>query len=152
MATAFGNINVSFLWIFPQISDNATDERYCGILDRLQQAIRRKRPEFMRQNFIIITTKPVVLPLTGLALTTALRLGGCGSHSSNPDFALSDCHFFEIVTNRLVGKTFAIDDVIKQGLSSWLQTFAIYFFYTEMEALILWQNRRLNISDDYTEL
>jgi len=67
----------------------------------------------------------------------ALRLGGCGSASYSPDFVLSDCHFFEIVTNHLAGKRFGIDDDIKQGLTSWLQTFAIYFFNTEMKDLIL---------------
>jgi hypothetical protein len=122
------------------------------ILDRLQQAIRRKRPGFMRQDFIIITTTPVVLLLTGLITNYGTAAGRLWITSYSPDFALSDCHFFEIVTNRLAGKRFATDGDIKQGLSSWLQTFAIYFFYTGMKALILWQNRRLNISDDYTEV
>jgi len=51
---------------FLQTSDTATDERYYGMLDRLQQVIRRKKPGFMRQDIIIITTTPVVLLLTGL--------------------------------------------------------------------------------------
>jgi hypothetical protein len=36
---------------FLQISDTATDKCYCGLLARLQQAIRCKRPGFMCQNF-----------------------------------------------------------------------------------------------------
>ena len=57
--------------------DIATDEGYCGILDRLKQAIRRKSPWFMRQVCAIITTTPVVLLLTELVTnygTAAWRL------------------------------------------------------------------------------
>jgi hypothetical protein len=86
-----------------------------------------------------------------LSLTTPQRLGECGSPPYSRDFALIDCHFFEIFTKHLAGKRFAADDDIKQAPTSWLQTFAIYFFDGGMKALIPWQNRRLNISDDYME-
>jgi len=76
MAIGFGNIRCALPLDFLQPSDTATDERYCDILDMLQQAIRRKSPGFiMHQEFIIITVTPVVLFLIELVTNCATAAG-----------------------------------------------------------------------------
>jgi hypothetical protein len=94
MATVFWDHKYALPVDFLQLSDSATTERFCGKLERLQQAIRRKRLGFLRQDFIIITITPGFLLLTGLvtnydALAGKLWTTLLGVPISGPVIAIS---------------------------------------------------------------
>jgi hypothetical protein len=61
-------------------------------------------------------------------------------------------HFFGFLTKHLVGKEFAADGKVKQGVTPWLQAHNTDHFYVRTQAVLPWRFKCLNISSGSVEV
>jgi len=108
--------------------DIVTGERFCGTLERLRHAIRRKKTRFAAPrpcHFAWYRRASYSKP--SLWLVQAMRPGDSGPSSR------SRADWTGLVKKLLVGKRFETDTDLKQPVTSWLQTLDTDFLCAGMQ-------------------
>ena len=103
---------------------------YCQQLDKLNAAIKEKRPELINRK-VVIFHQDNARPHTSLVTRQKLRELDWElliPPPYSPDLASSDYHLFRSLQNSLNGETFGNDEAIKSHL---VQFFAILFSFFE---------------------
>ncbi|GFN86520.1 histone-lysine N-methyltransferase SETMAR [Plakobranchus ocellatus] len=98
--------------------------RYCSTLDRLKEAIGRKRPGLLRR---------------GVA---SLR---------RPDLAPSDFHLFGPLKRHLGGMAFETEDDLISELRKWFDNLDVDFFRVGINSLLSRWQKCIDLHGDYVE-
>lgn len=152
MATVFWDCRGILLVDFLPSGESVTAGRYCETLDRLREAVRRKRPGLLSNGVILLHDNAT--PHT--AGTTRLWLDRYNwevldhpSHS--PDLAPCDFHLFGPLKRSLSGKHFNSDDELKDAVLQFLVQLDGSFYWEGMVSLIDRWDKCLNKFGDYVE-
>ncbi|GFO44700.1 histone-lysine N-methyltransferase SETMAR [Plakobranchus ocellatus] len=126
--------------------------RYCSTLDRLKEAIRRKRPGLLRRG--VVLQHDNATPHS--ANLTQQWLQRCGweilphpAHS--PDLAPSDFHLFGPLKRHLGGMAFETEDDLISELRNWFDNLDVDFFRVGINSLLSRWQKCIDLHGDYVE-
>ncbi|GFN81199.1 histone-lysine N-methyltransferase SETMAR [Plakobranchus ocellatus] len=111
--------------------------RYCSTLDRLKEAIRRKRPGLLRRGVVLqhYNATPHSANLTQQWLQRyGWEILPHPAHSS--DLALSDFHLFGPLKRHLGGMAFETEDDLISELRNWFDNLDVDFFRVGINSLL----------------
>ncbi|GFO06154.1 collagen alpha-1(iv) chain [Plakobranchus ocellatus] len=129
MATVFWDVKgVILLDILPQ-GQCINAARYCSTLDRLKEAIRRKRPGLLRRG-VVLQHDNATPHSANLTQQWLQRYGWeILPHPAHcPDLAPSDFHLFGPLKRHLGGMAFETEDYLISKLRNWFDNLDVDFF------------------------
>ncbi|GFO41538.1 histone-lysine N-methyltransferase SETMAR [Plakobranchus ocellatus] len=129
MATVFWDAKgVILLDILPQ-GQCINAARYCSTLDRLKEAIRRKRPGLLRRG-VVLQHDNATPHSANLTQQWLQRYGWeiLPHPAHSPDLASSDFHLFEPLKRQLGGMAFKTEDDLISELRNWFDNLDVDFF------------------------
>ncbi|GFO43565.1 histone-lysine N-methyltransferase SETMAR [Plakobranchus ocellatus] len=103
--------------------------RYCSTLDRLKEAIRRKRPGLLRRG-VVLQHDNATPHSANLTQQWLQRYGWeiLPHPAHNPDLAPSDFHLFGPLKRHLGGMAFETEDDLISELRDWFDNLDVDFF------------------------
>ncbi|GFU00094.1 histone-lysine N-methyltransferase SETMAR [Trichonephila clavipes] len=101
--------------------------RYCVILSKLKEAIRKKRHGLLKSGVLLLDDSAME---THNHITT-LGWGRLHHSSYSPDFALSDFHVFPALKKNLIRRSFESNAEIKQAVKGFFRMQSPEFFLEE---------------------
>ncbi|GFO42107.1 histone-lysine N-methyltransferase SETMAR [Plakobranchus ocellatus] len=141
MATVFWDAKgVILLDILPQ-GQCINAARYCSTLDRLKQAIRRKRPGLLRRG-VVLQYDNATLHSANLTQQWLRRYSWeiLPHPAHSPDLAPSDFHLFGPLKRHLGGMAFETEDDLISELRNWFDNLDVDFFRVSINSLLSrWQ-------------
>lgn len=152
MATVFWDVRGILLVDFLPPGETINAARYCQTLDRLREAIRRKRPGHL--------TKGVTLQHDNATPHTAkMTQDWLKRHNwenlphppHSPDLAPSDFHLFGPLKQHLAGQRFDDDDDLTEEVTNWLKTLDEKFLRRGMYSLLHRWQKCIDLHGDYVE-
>ncbi|GFN76747.1 histone-lysine N-methyltransferase SETMAR [Plakobranchus ocellatus] len=152
MATVFWDAKgVILLDILPQ-GQCINAARYCSTLDRLKEAIRRKRPGLLRRGVVLQhdNTTPHSANITQQWLQRyGWEILPHPAHS--PDLAPSDFHLFGPLKRHLGGMAFETEDDLISELRNWFDNLDVDFFRVGINSLLSRLQKCIDLHGDYVE-
>ena len=152
IATVFWDVNYVLLVDFLPPGETIHAVRYCKTLDRLREAVRRKRPGRLTKGVILQhdnatphttnLTKDWLRKYDWHVLTYPLH---------SPDLAPSDYHLFEPLKSHLAGQWFHADEDLIETVRVWLRSLDVTFFREAMFSLLQRWQKCIDRNDDYIE-
>ena len=129
MATVFWDAQGILLVDFLPPGETINAARYCQTLNKLREAVRRKRPGRLTEG--VILQHDNATPHTANITKDWLRKYGWEvlihpPHS--PDLAPSDYHLFGPLKRHLAGQRFHADEDLIEEVRMWLQSLEVTFF------------------------
>ncbi|GFO01287.1 histone-lysine N-methyltransferase SETMAR [Plakobranchus ocellatus] len=115
--------------------------RYCSTLDRLKEAIRRKRPGLLRRG-VVLQHDNAIPHSANLTQQWLQRYGWeiLPHPAHSPDLAPSDFHLFGPLKRHLGGMAFEIEDDLISELRNWFDNLDVDFFR------VVWSVLHINVS------
>ncbi|GFO05042.1 histone-lysine N-methyltransferase SETMAR [Plakobranchus ocellatus] len=126
--------------------------RYCSTLDRLKEAIRRKRPGLLRRGAVLQhdNATPHSANLTQQWLQRySWEILPHPAHS--PDLAPSDFHLFGPLKRHLGGMAFETEDDLISELRNWFNNLDVDFFRVGINSLLSRWQKCIDLHGDYIE-
>ncbi|GFN87767.1 ribonuclease hi [Plakobranchus ocellatus] len=126
--------------------------RYCSTLDRLKEAIRRKRPELLRRGVVLQhdNATPNSANLTQQWLQRyGWKILPHPAHS--PDLAPSDFHLIGPLKRHLGGMAFETEDDLISELRNWFDNLDVDFFRVGINSLLSRWQKCIDLHGDYVE-
>ncbi|GFN96196.1 histone-lysine N-methyltransferase SETMAR [Plakobranchus ocellatus] len=115
--------------------------RYCSTLDRLKEAIRRKRPGLLRRG--VVLQHDNATPHSANLTQQWLQRDGweiLPHPAHSPDLAPSDFHLFGPLKRHLGGMAFETEDDLISELRNWFDNLDVDFFRVGINSLLSrWQ-------------
>ncbi|GFN82806.1 guanine nucleotide exchange factor vav2 [Plakobranchus ocellatus] len=126
--------------------------RYCSTLDRLKEAIRRKRPGLLRRG--VVLQHDNATPHSANLTQQWLQRYGCEilphpAHS--PDLAPADFHLFGPLKRHLGGMAFETEDDLISELRNWFDNLDVDFFRVGINLLPSRWQKCIDLHGDYVE-
>ncbi|GFO19279.1 histone-lysine N-methyltransferase SETMAR [Plakobranchus ocellatus] len=152
MATVFWDAKgVILLDILPQ-GQCINAARYCSTLDRLKEAIRRKRPGLLRRG-VVLQHDNATPHSANLTQQWLLRHGWeiLPHPAHSPDLAPSDFHLFGPLKRHLGGMAFEIEDDLISELRNWFDNLDVDFFQVGINLLMSCWQKCIDLHGDYVE-
>ncbi|GFN89121.1 histone-lysine N-methyltransferase SETMAR [Plakobranchus ocellatus] len=115
--------------------------RYCSTLDRLKEAIRRKRPGLLRRD-VVLQHDNATPHSANLTQQWLQRYGWeiLPHPVHSPDLAPSDFHLFGPLKRHLGGMAFETEDDLISELRNWFDNLDVDFFRVGINSLLShWQ-------------
>jgi len=152
MATVFWDAQGVLLVDFTPHGQTVNAARYCQTLNKLRDAVRRKRPG-------LLSKRPIMLHDNATPHTAAVtrqwfdryRWEVLEHPPHSPDLAPSDYHLFGPMKRHLSGKRFTSDDEVVKEVRNWLAALDGDFFNQGIFALVHRWDKCLNREGDYVE-
>jgi len=152
MATVFWDAKgVLLVDILPH-GETINAVRYCKTMDRLREAVRRKRPGLLQKGVVLLHDNAT--PHTAnLTQEWFQRYGWevLPHPPHSPDLAPSDFHLFGPLKRHLSGKRFQSDDAVVAEVHTWLKSLDGNFFTEGILALVPRWDKCINLYGDYVE-
>ena len=142
MATVFWDAQGVLLVDFLPRGETVNAIRYCQTLDRLREAIRRKRPGRLRQGVLLQhdNATPHTAKLTQDWLQR-YKWEVLPHPPHSPDLAPSDYHLFGPLKIHLARQRFTKDDDLIENVTNWLYSLDENFLRDGIYSLVhRWQN------------
>ncbi|GFN92840.1 histone-lysine N-methyltransferase SETMAR [Plakobranchus ocellatus] len=152
MATVFWDAKgVSLLDILPQ-GQCIIAARYCSTLDRLKEAIRRKRPGLLRRG-VVLQHDNATPHSANLTQQWLQRYGWeiLPHPAHSPDLAPSDFHLFGPLKRHLGGIAFETEDDLISELRNWFDNLDVDFFRVGINSLLSRWQKCIDLHGDYVE-
>ena len=139
MGTVFWDSRGVLLFETLQPGETINAARYCQTLDKLREAIRRKRPRQLTNG--VILQHDNATPHTARVTQGWLEKYGFLPHPPHsPDLAPSDYHLFGPLQRELAGKRFDDDEELVDHVQKWLQNLDGSFFREGIYSMVRrWQ-------------
>ncbi|GFN75555.1 apolipoprotein d [Plakobranchus ocellatus] len=121
--------------------------RYCSTLDRLKEAICRKRPGLLRRGVVCFQHDNATPHSANLTQQWLQRYGWeiLPHPAHNPDLAPSDFHLFGPLKRHLGGMAFETEDYLISELRNWFDNLDVDFFRMGINSLLSgWQNASIS--------
>ncbi|GFO48313.1 histone-lysine N-methyltransferase SETMAR [Plakobranchus ocellatus] len=111
--------------------------RYCSTLDRLKEAIRRKRPGLLRRG-VVLQHDNATPHSANLTQQWLQRYGWeiLPHPAHSPDLAPSDFHLFGPLKRHLGGMAFETEDDLISELRNWFDNLDVDFFRVGINSLL----------------
>ena len=141
MATGFWDAQGVLLVDFLPRGETVNAIRYCQTLDRLREAIRRKRSGRLRQGVLLQhdNATPHTAKLTQ-DLLQRYKWEVLPHPPHSPDLAPSDYHLFGPLKRHLAGQRFTKDDDLIENVTNWLYSLDENFLRDGIYSLVhRWQ-------------
>ncbi|GFO34491.1 histone-lysine N-methyltransferase SETMAR [Plakobranchus ocellatus] len=126
--------------------------RYCSTLDRLKEAIRRKRPGLLRRG-VVLQHDNATPHSANLTQQWLQRYGWeillHPAHS--PDLAPSDFHLCGPLKRHLGGMAFETEDDLISELRNWFDNLDVDFFRVGINSLLSRWQKCIDLHGDYVE-
>ncbi|GFO32281.1 histone-lysine N-methyltransferase SETMAR [Plakobranchus ocellatus] len=126
--------------------------RYCSTLDRLKEAIRRKRPGLLRRG-VVLQHDNATPHSANLTQQWLQRYGWENfphpAHST--DLAPSDVHLFGPLKRHLGGMAFETEDDLISELRNWFDNLDVDFFRVGINSLLSRWQKCIDLHGDYLE-
>lgn len=152
MATVFwDHLGVIHLEFLPP-GTTITARTYCQTLDRLREAIRRKRPGALREGVLLLhdNARPHTAQLTRDHVTR-FNWEVLEHPAYSPDLAPSDFHLFGPMKKHLQGQRFNTVQEAQDAVKTWLNSLDTDFFHSGIDALVTRCTKCLDKYGDYVE-
>ena len=152
MATVFLDAQGVLLVDFLPRGETVNAIRYCQTLDRLREAIRRKRPGRLRQGVLLQhdNATPHTAKLTQDWLQR-YKWEVLPHPPHSPDLAPSDYHLFGPLKRHLAGQRFTKDDDLIENVTNWLYSLDENFLRDGIYSLVHRWQKCCNLHCDYVE-
>jgi histone-lysine N-methyltransferase SETMAR len=152
MATVFWDVHGVLLVEFQERGQTVNAASYCALLERLKQAILRKRRGLMTKGVILLhdNARPHTARLTQATIDN-LGIEVLPHPPYSPDLAPSDYHLFGPMKKMLGGQKFASDPEVQEAVRGWLAKQPPTFFSTGIQKLVARWDKCLNVSGAYVE-
>ncbi|GFO41719.1 histone-lysine N-methyltransferase SETMAR [Plakobranchus ocellatus] len=126
--------------------------RYCSTLDRLKEAIRRKRPGLLRRG-IVLQHDNATPHSANLTQQWLQRYGWeiLPHPAHSPDLALFDFHLFGPLKRHLGGMAFETEDDLISELWNWFDNLDVDFFRVGINSLLSRWQKCIDLHKDYVE-
>lgn len=152
MATVFWDAKgVLLVDILPQ-GETINALRYCETIDRLREAVRRKRPGLLRKGVVLLHDNAT--PHTANVTKQWFERYGwevLPHPPHSPDLAPSDFHLFGPLKRHLSGKRFNTNEEVVANMNVWLKSLDQDFFGVGIFALVHRWDKCINLYGDYVE-
>ncbi|GFN88469.1 histone-lysine N-methyltransferase SETMAR [Plakobranchus ocellatus] len=126
--------------------------RYCSTLDRLKEAIRRKRPGLLRRGVVLQHDNATAHSAN---LTQQWLQRNCWEifppPAHSPDLAPTDFHLFGPLKRHLGGMAFETEDDLISELRNWFDNLDVDFFRVRINSLLSRWQKRIDLHGDYIE-
>ena len=152
MATIFWDSEGVLLVDFTPRGQTVNAASFCQTLNRLREAIRRKRPGRLREGVVLLhdNATPHTANLTRQWLENfGWEVLPHPPHS--PDLAPSDFHLFGHLKRHLSGSRFDTDDEVVADVKQWLRSLDAPLFRDGMFALLHRWQKCLDVNGDGVE-
>jgi histone-lysine N-methyltransferase SETMAR len=152
MATIFWDSQGIILIDFLPRGETINAVRYCQTLNKLREAIRRKRPGRLTEG--VILQHDNATPHTANITKDWLHKYGWEvlTHPPHsPDLAPSDYHLFMPLKRHLAGKRFDADEDLIQDVRTWLQNLDVNFCREGIYSLMHRWQKCIDRNGDYVE-
>ena len=152
MATVFWDVHGVLLVEFQEHGRTVNVASYCAILQRLKQAILRKRRGLITKGVLLLhdNARPHTARLTQ-ETTDNLGFELLPHPPYSPDLAPSDYHLFGPLKKMLGGQKFASDAEVQEAVRGWLAKQPPSFFLTGIQKLVTRWDKCLNVYGGYVE-
>ncbi|GFN78594.1 histone-lysine N-methyltransferase SETMAR [Plakobranchus ocellatus] len=126
--------------------------RYCSTLDRLKEAIRRKRPGLLRRG-VVLQHDNATPHSANLTQQWLQRYGWeiLPHPAHSPDLAPSDFHLFGPLKRHLGGMAFETEDDLISELRNWFDNLDVDFFRVGINSLLSRWQKCIDLHGDYVE-
>ncbi|GFO44206.1 histone-lysine N-methyltransferase SETMAR [Plakobranchus ocellatus] len=126
--------------------------RYCSTLDRLKEAIRRKRPGLLRRG-VVLQHDNATPHSANLTQQWLQRYGWeiLPHPAHSPDLAPSDFHLFGSLKRHLGGMAFETEDDLISELRNWFDNLDVDFFQVGINSLLSRWQKCIDLHEDYVE-
>ncbi|GFO30415.1 histone-lysine N-methyltransferase SETMAR [Plakobranchus ocellatus] len=126
--------------------------RYCGTLDRLKEAIRRKRPGLLRRG-VVLQHDNATPHSANLTQQWLQRYGWeiLPHPAHSPDLAPSDFHLFGPLKRHLGGMAFETEDDLISKLRNWFDNLDVDFFRMGINSLLSRWQKCIDLHGDHVE-
>ena len=152
MATVFWDAKGILLLDILEPGHTVNANRYCQTLDKLKEAVRRKRPGRLTSG--VLLQHDNATPHTANATQDWIRRFGwevLPHPPHSPDLAPSDYHLFGPMKRHLSGQRFTDDDDLVEAVKDWLKSLDEKFFREGIFSLIQRWNKCVQRDGDYIE-
>ena len=152
MATVFWDTKGVLLVDFTPQGQTVNAVRYCETLDRLREAVRRKRQGRLREGVILLHDNAT--PHTANLTKEWFKRYGwevLPHPPHSPDLAPSDYHLFGPLKRHLSGKRFSTDDDVVTEVQGWFKSLDAKFYEEGIRALVHRWEKCVNLDGDYVE-
>ena len=152
MATVFWDSKGILLVDFLQPGQTINATRYCETLNKLREAVRRKRPGRLSSG--VIFQHDNATPHTANLTREWLETYGWEALSHpphSPDLAPSDFHLFGPLKRYLGGKRFNDDEELISAVQTWLKSLDVNFFKDGVFSLLSRWQKCVDLHGDYIE-
>ncbi|GFO45350.1 transposase [Plakobranchus ocellatus] len=124
----------------------------CSTLDRLKEAIRRKRPGLLRRG-VVLQHDNATPHSANLTQQWLQRYGWeiLPHPAPSPDLAPSDCHLFGPLKRHLGGMAFETEDDLISELRTWFDNLDVDFFRVGINSLLSRWQKCIDLHGDYVE-
>ncbi|GFO21960.1 reverse transcriptase [Plakobranchus ocellatus] len=132
--------------------NNKAALRYCSTLDRLKEAIRRKRPGLLRRG-VVLQHDNATPHSANLTQQWLQRYGWeiLPHPAHSPDLAPSDFHLFGPLKRHLGGMAFETEDDLISELRNWFDNLYVDFFPVGINSLLSRWQKCIHLHGDYVE-
>ncbi|GFO22844.1 transposase [Plakobranchus ocellatus] len=126
--------------------------RYCSTLDRLKEAIRRKKPGLLRRG-VVLQHDNATPHSANLTQQWLQRYGWeiLPHPAHSPDLAPSDFHLFGPLKRHLGGMAFETEDDLISELRNWFDNLDVDFFQVGINSLLSRWQKYIDLHGDYVE-
>ncbi|GFN82249.1 histone-lysine N-methyltransferase SETMAR [Plakobranchus ocellatus] len=126
--------------------------QYCSTLDRLKEAIRRKRPGLFRKG-VVLQHDNATPHSANLTQQWLQRYGWeiVPHPAHSPDLAPSDFHLFGPLKRYLRGMAFETEDDLISELRNWFDNLDVDFFRVGINSLLSRWQKCTDLHRDYVE-
>ncbi|GFO38919.1 histone-lysine N-methyltransferase SETMAR [Plakobranchus ocellatus] len=126
--------------------------RHCSTLDRLKEAIHRKRPGLLRRG-VVLQHDNATPHSANLTQQWLQRYGWeiLPHPAHSPDLAPSDFHLFGPLKRHLGGMAFETEDDLISELRNWFDNLDIDFFRVGINSLLSCWQKCIDLHGDYVE-
>ncbi|GFO42058.1 transposase [Plakobranchus ocellatus] len=123
-----------------------------GTLDRLKEAIRRKRPGLLRRG-VVLQHDNATPHSANLTQQWLQRYGWeiLPHPAHSPDLAPSDFHLFGPLKRHLGGMAFETEDDLISELRNWFENLDVDFFRVGINSLLSRWQKCIDLHGDYVE-
>ena len=152
MATVFWDTKGVLLVDFLPPGETVNAARYCETLNKLREAVRRKRPGRLSEGFSLQHDNAT--PHTAKMTKEWIQKYGwevLPHPPHSPDLAPSDYHLFGPLKRHLAGKRFDEDEDLIQEVKTWLQNLDGDFFKRGIYSLMHRWQKCIDLEGDYIE-
>ena len=152
MATIFWDAQGVLLFNVLETGETINANRYCQTLDKLREAVSRKRPGRLTRG--VILQHDNATPHTANTTRDWIQRYGwevLPQPPYSPDLAPSDYHFFGPLKRHLAGQRFTDDDILVEAVQDWLKGLDAKFFKEGIFSLTKRWTKCIQRNGDYVE-